>query len=98
MKVEHVVEDLKQVAGRLGFQVRMERGSFRGGRCTVSGEEVIVINRQHIPEIQLSILAESLRGSEIDNTYIKPAVRRALEDAWQRLARSDSDVTENADA
>ncbi len=98
MKVEHVVDDLKQVAGRLGFQVRMEKGSFRGGRCTVSGEEVIVINRQHIPEIQLSVLAESLRGSEIDNTYIKPAVRRALEDAWKRSDTADIDVTEEADA
>lgn len=98
MKVEHVVDDLKQVASRLGFQVRMEKGSFRGGRCTVSGEEVIVINRQHIPEIQLSVLAESLRGSEIDNTYIKPAVRRALEDAWKRSGTADIDVTEEADA
>lgn len=98
MKVEHVVDDLKQVAGQLGYQVRMEKGSFRGGRCTVSGEEVIVINMQHIPEIQLSVLAESLRGSEIDNTYIKPAVRRALEEAWKRSNTSDVDVTEEADA
>ena len=41
---------------------------------------------------------QALRGSEIDNTYIKPAVRRALEDAWKRSDTADIDVTEEADA
>lgn len=84
MKVEHIVEGLKDVAQQLGIQVRSEKGSFRGGRCTVSGDEVIVLNRHHIPEMQVSILAESLRDEDVDQVYIKPALRRALEEAWAR--------------
>lgn len=84
MKVEHVVEELKQVAQQLGFQVRTERGTFRGGRCTVSGDDVIVLNRLHIPELQVTVLAESLRATALDDVYMKPAVRRALEEAWER--------------
>lgn len=95
MKVEHVVEELKQVAQRLGFQVRTERGGFRGGRCTVSGEDVIVLNRLHIPELQISILAESLREADLEGVYVKPSVRRALEEAW---AREDERLQDSVEA
>lgn len=84
MKVEHVLDGLKALAAQLGIQVRVEKGSFRGGRCIVSGEEVIVLNRHHIPEMQISILAEGLKDEDVDQVYVKPALRRALEEAWAR--------------
>lgn len=92
MKVEHIVDGLKDVAQQLGIQVRSEKGSFRGGRCTVSGDDVIVLNRHHVPEVQISILAESLRGEEVDQVYIKPALRRALEEAWARADEVDAQL------
>lgn len=84
MKTEQIVEELKQAAGRLGFNVRAEKGNFRGGRCKVGGEEIIMLNGRHLPEAQLAILADSLRGLPVDQIFMKPAVRAALEEAWQR--------------
>ncbi len=80
MKVDHILEGLKALAAQLGVQVRTEKGNFRGGRCTVSGEDVIVLNRHHIPEVQVSILAEGLKDEDVDQVYVKPALRRVLEE------------------
>ncbi len=84
MKPEHIVEGLKSVAEQLGIRVRVERGNFRGGRCKVTGDDVIVLNRHHIPEVQISILADGLKDMDVDQVYMKPALRRALEESWAR--------------
>lgn len=84
MKTEHIVEELKAAARQLGLRVRVDNGSFRGGRCRVEGEELIVLNRRHLPEAHLMILAEGLRGLATDTVFLRPAVRDALEAAWRR--------------
>lgn len=84
MKTEHIVEELKAAARQLGLQVRIERGNFRGGRCKVGAEEMIVLNRRHLPEAHLVILAESLRDLPTETVFLRPAAREALEAAWQR--------------
>lgn len=94
MKTEHIVEELKKAARQLGLAVRTERGNFRGGRCTVGGEEIIVLNKRHLAETQLMILAESMRDLPLDSVFLRPAVRTALEEAWER---ADSLKIETAD-
>lgn len=93
MKTTKVIEELEQAARRLGFEVRTEKGDFRGGRCVVDGEELIMLNKRHLPETQLAVLAEALRETPIETIYLKPAVRQALEDAW---AQQEDDRTEEA--
>lgn len=97
-----MVRDLEAAAGQLGVRVRYETGRFRGGRCLVDGEEQIVLNKRQPPEAHLAILAEGLRDLPIDQVYLRPAVRDALEAAWRRhdalgAAGTDSAV-EDADA
>ncbi len=84
MKQEAIVKALEDAHAQLGVRVRRERGAFRGGRCTVGEEEVLVLNRRHPAEAQLAILAESLRGLAVDHLYLRPAVRAALEEQWKR--------------
>ncbi len=89
MKVQQIVSELEDAARRLGIQVRREKGSFRGGYCTRNDEELLMLNRNHPPEAHLAILAEALRSLPVDSVYLKPAVRRALEDSWARGVRVD---------
>lgn len=89
MKIQQIVQELEDAARQLGVQVRREKGSFRGGYCTRNEEELLMLNRNHPPEAHLAILAEALRGLAIDSVYLKPSVRRALEDSWARSARVD---------
>ncbi len=88
MKTQHIVKELEQAAQQLGVRVRFEKGNFRGGLCTVEDQQTIVLNRRHPPEVHVALLAESLRDLPIDTVYLKPAVREALEAAWERSGRS----------
>jgi hypothetical protein len=85
MDTTTIIEELEDVAGRRGFEVRIEKGHFRGGRCIMGGEELIMLNKRHQPETRLVVLAEALRDAPLDTIYMKPAVRQALEDTWAQL-------------
>jgi len=87
MNLTAIIRDLSEAARKLGFSVRTEAGGFSGGRCHLNGDEVIMLNKRHPPERQLSVLAAALRTSAVDAVYLKPAVRRALEEAWSRIDR-----------
>ena len=94
MKTTTVLEELEQAAAQLGFIVRKEKGNFRGGVCTVDGKAMIMLNKRHIPDVQLVVLADCLRDAPIDTIYLKPAVRDALQEAWDQLDAREADHAE----
>ncbi len=82
MKTQAIVKELEDVARQLGLGVRKGKGNFRGGRCVVEGKEMVVLNKHHVPEVHLGILAEALRDMPTDSIDMKPAVRKVLEERW----------------
>ena len=82
MKVQQVARAFAEAVQDLGVRVRYDRGAFRGGRCRVGAEEVVVLNRRLPVETHVAVLAEALRALPVDELYLRPAVRAALEDAW----------------
>jgi len=97
MKTEQILDELKWAAKQLGCEVRSEKGNFRGGRCKVGEEEIIMLNKRHLPRAQLVVLADSLRGLPIDEIFLKPAVRSALEEAWRRDESSEVEGAHDAE-
>ena len=95
MKAKKIVQELEAAARQLGLQIRKGKGSFRGGLCTISGQETIVLNKLHLPEIHITILAESLKNYPIESIELKPGVQKALQDAWDAQAAM---VAEDIDA
>ncbi len=97
MKPPAVVTALEDALRQLGVRVRRERGTFRGGLCTVDGEAFVVLNKLHPPEAQVGVLAAALREhGGVDELYLRPAVRTALEDAWaQADAGQTADVADD---
>lgn len=87
-----VLDALTEIAGSFDVPVRHEKGNFRGGRCIVGGEELILLNKRHPPEVNVAILAQSLHDLPLDTVYVRPAVRQVLE-----AHRPTSDVS-SADA
>lgn len=69
---------LEDVAQRLGLAIRWEAGHFRGGRCTVNGEDVIILNRHHPVDTHLVVLARCLQECPLESVYIRPSVREAI--------------------
>lgn len=97
MKTEQILEELKTAAEQLGYRVRTEKGNFKGGRCVVGDESIIMLNKRHLPQLQLVILAQSLRDLPIDEVFLRPAVRSALEDVWQRNESFEVDAADGDD-
>ena len=91
-----MVKAFEEAAGQLGVEVRRARGSFRGGLCTVDGQQVIMLNKMHPPEAHMAILAESLRALPTDTIFLRPAVRHALEDLWAQHSM-DVNITVDED-
>lgn len=98
MKPPALVAAIEDALRQLDVRVRRERGAFRGGRCTVAGRDVVVLNRLHPPEAQALVLADALRDLPHDTLYLRPAVRSALDDAWDELdAGAGPDASDAAD-
>lgn len=75
LKPRRLVRAMADVAARLGVTIRWEQGQFHGGRCTVDGKDVVILNRRHPPEVQMVILADVLRTLPLNSIYIRPAIR-----------------------
>ncbi|PIQ63432.1 MAG: hypothetical protein COV99_02790 [Bacteroidetes bacterium CG12_big_fil_rev_8_21_14_0_65_60_17] len=84
MKTTQIVKELEGAVEQLGLRVRRETGNFRGGPCVRNEEALLMLNRRHPPEIHLAVLADALQDLPVDTIFLRPAVRRALEDAWAR--------------
>lgn len=82
---EALCEELKEVARRLGVQVREETllrevgYRVRSGACRVRGEEMILLERSLPPAERVQVLVDELGGRDIDTVYLTPALRRLLE-------------------
>ena len=82
---EALCEELKEVARRLGVQVREETllrevgYRVRSGGCRVRGEEVIFLDRTLTPAERVQVLVDELGSRNVDTVYLTPALRRLLE-------------------
>ena len=95
MKIEQIVRELEEAVRQFGLPVRREQGKFRGGRCTVNGEDLVMLNKRHPPEIHVAVLADALRTLPVETIFLRPAVREAMEEAWRHAAALEA---EDADA
>ena len=82
MKTPQLVRALEEATRKLGVPVRREKGSFRGGLCVRNDETLLMLNKNHPPEVHLAVLALALRDLPVDTIYMRPVVRQSLEDAW----------------
>jgi hypothetical protein len=98
MTLPATVAAFEDALKRLGVPVRRGRGGFRGGRCTVDGSDVVVLNTLHPPEVQATVLAGALRELPHDGLYLRPTVRAALDDALAQIDRRMADTGDDASA
>jgi hypothetical protein len=94
-----LVEELKSVATRLGFEVREEKllrevgYRVRSGSCRVREAHVILLDRGLPPSAQIDILVEELAGRPLDDVYLSPVARRLLERAVPSPATPEPPVS-----
>ena len=82
-----LLDELKGVAARLGFEVREEKllrevgYRVRSGSCRVRDARVILLDRGLPPSAHIEVLVEELAGRALEEVYLSPAARRLLERA-----------------
>ncbi len=64
----------------MGLKIRFETGNFEGGYCLLREEKMLVINRRTTIPRKNKTLALGLYEYGLDNTFVSPAVRLAIED------------------
>lgn len=80
MKADKLLEELTNLAKAMGYTVRRESGTFRGGACIVRDQRLIIINKSMPLEAAAVILARGLcRLDATDDQFVKPAVREILQ-------------------
>jgi hypothetical protein len=72
-------EQLMEVARNHFERVEEESGDFRGGICRVRNESYLLLNRQAKLERRLRIVATALSSLNLDQQYLLPAVREAID-------------------
>ncbi|MEI8133564.1 MAG: hypothetical protein WCH46_00635 [bacterium] len=91
MTSEELLESLKALASEMGLKLRFETGNFEGGYCLLREEKMLVINRRSTITRKTRTLAIGLHEFGLDNIFIAPALREAIEDEVAK-ARQESRV------
>ncbi len=82
---EALLDELKQLADRLGVKVREEvllrevGYRVRSGACRVRGEDVVFVDRHLGATERIDVLVAALGGRDIEPHYLTPALRRLFE-------------------
>ncbi|TVR26661.1 MAG: hypothetical protein EA390_14590 [Balneolaceae bacterium] len=90
MKIDKLILELESLCEKGGYTIRKERGTFRGDQCIIEGDKLVVINKNRPPEAQAIIMAKVLKQINPEDTYIKPAVRKKLEELWSRIEKYET--------
>lgn len=87
MKKEKLQLELESLVERSGYSIRKERGTFSGDHCVIEGEKLVVLNTKKPPEQQIGLLYRILKKAELEDLYVKPAVRKELDLLRQQLEK-----------
>ncbi|WP_138431132.1 hypothetical protein [Fodinibius saliphilus] len=95
MKTENLLLELEELVKQAGYTIRKEKGTFRGDSCVMEGEMLVVLNKKKPPQQQVGLLARVLKDKNLQDIYIKPVVRKQLEELWERFEEfKDSEIEE----
>jgi hypothetical protein len=84
---EHsILDQLEELAGRFGMQIRYEPIKqdedlvrIVGGLCLLRGEYVVIIDSKATIRDKIRALAEAVKYFNLDQVYIRPALRELLD-------------------
>jgi Na+-transporting NADH:ubiquinone oxidoreductase subunit NqrD len=85
LKADKFLLELEQLLEQAGYTLRKERGTFRGDECIIEGQKLVVVNKNKPIESQLGTMGRVLGQIDLTGVYIKPAIRKKLDELWDQL-------------
>lgn len=77
-KKEILIKELIEVYERIGFKVRTEKGSFKGGFCLLREQKMLLLNRNLEQGKKIGFLLKNLSELNTEEIYVKPAIRELI--------------------
>jgi hypothetical protein len=78
-KQEILISELIELYKNVGFEVRVEKGSFKGGFCLLREQKLFLLNKNIEPIKKISFLAKNLSEIGIEDIFVKPELREIIE-------------------
>jgi hypothetical protein len=94
---KQLLAELEDVVQRLGYKLRYEKGDFEGGYCLLKESRLFVINSKNEIERRIGIISKNLKEIGIDEIFIKPNVRDAIERESAKTKIPDEEPEEEND-
>lgn len=78
-KKQQLLQEVEELLERLSIPLRYEKGDFKGGLCRFNDRFCFILNKKLSVDQKLQILQSDLRLLNLDDVYIRPALREFLE-------------------
>ena len=78
-KQELLVDELIEVYKNIGYDVRVEKGSFKGGFCLLREQKLFLLNKNIETIKKINFLARNLSEIGIEDVFVKPELREIIE-------------------
>jgi hypothetical protein len=78
-KKEVLIEELVEVLNKLGFSVRTEKGTFKGGFCLLRDQKLFLLNKNLEQDKKINILVKNIAGIGAEGIYLKPSIRELID-------------------
>ena len=88
-----LLDQLKDLASRIGAEVREERlvrevgYTVRSGLCVLNGQEVVLLDTHAEVSERIDALLDYLAGRDLDQVYIEPELRELISTRAHKEAR-----------
>ncbi len=91
-ETRQTLAELNELAQKLGYELRFEKGNFKGGYCLLKESKLLVVNSRNDHERRVTIISKSLKEIGIDDVYVKPGLREIIErENKRKLSSEESD-------
>lgn len=78
MNDEIILQELENICGKLGLNLRYEEGDFIGGLCRIDEEKLIIINKKLPINRKIKLIAQEISTLNFEDIFILPAVKEII--------------------
>src|SRR3989304_10452402 len=90
-ETKQTLAELDELTQKLGYELRFEKGNFKGGYCLLKESKLLVVNSRNDHERRVTIISKSLKEIGIDDVYVKPGLREIIERENKRKLVTDQE-------
>ncbi|MFH1861681.1 MAG: hypothetical protein ABH878_02610 [bacterium] len=96
MKDEELFWQMVDLARRLDYEVRFEKGVFQDGDCRLQDRRIILLNRSSSVAKKINALSRILCKHTLEHVFLLPAIRAAIEKARSESQQSFQENPSNS--